>query len=165
MEIFKVMTEYILQNGCLPGNEYWSKKFEDAIKADEKAIQVQAPVMQKNGDWIEPKLNDVYLPQDGQWCEFNIYKELNLTGQFIREDNLFVISPDKQHSAFDVITWRPLDIDWEKVGCKENEFGDGFECLLRGEDKFKNTYKAWGKYRNDELLELGEIERLAIFSA
>ena len=44
MELFKAMTEYILQNGCLPGNEYWSKKFEDAINADEKAIQVQAVV-------------------------------------------------------------------------------------------------------------------------
>jgi len=48
MKLIEAIKEYQEQNKCFPGNDYWSKKFEDAFLADtERAVGLKNIVMPK----------------------------------------------------------------------------------------------------------------------
>ena len=57
------------------------------------------------------KIDRTTLPKDGQRIRFSTYEEEDLIGQFSEGDDLFVITPTKWYSAFDVHTWELLKTD------------------------------------------------------
>lgn len=76
MKLHEVMEEYKEVNKCFIGNDYWSKKIEDAYNEDMKANLVQPEVMPNEvvaGGQVDKLLTEIleankkYMDSTG-WC-------------------------------------------------------------------------------------------------
>lgn len=114
--------------------------------------------MEKLEKKIEVKIDRSTLPQDMQWVEFETYEMKEIVGQFIEDENMFHWTDNNFTFAWDVYSWKPLEIKW---AWKEwSEQAEGL-AILEGFDRFGNEFTAGGEIGLGEIISVYDIEKLS----
>ena len=106
---------------------------------------------------IELKIDKTTLPKDGEQIAWQTQEDYDnerwKIGQFIEGDNLFGEGFEekiaKWNVSWDVIWWKPLNIEWDFVLWNEKSLG---EAQLKGVDDLGFEYFGTGNWYDGELL-------------
>ena len=120
-----------------------------------------AKATDKNG-FLSILLNESTLPEDQQWCEVLLGDGSKpLLAKYVSDEEAFFPVDEKPKlliSAYDVGSWKELEIDWSFERWTERREN---LALIVGSDKYNNDYHATGIMNGqEEVLEVEDIERV-----